>query len=160
MANAIGPFIAIYTIYQVNDVTKNSVMDENAYWILGGGGIGISLGLLVYGYKIINAIGTKLCKITPSRGAIIELSSATIIIIGSRLKIPLSTTHCQIGATVGIGLLENIRTMSGINCKLLLKAAFGWVLTCIVVGGSTGLLVAQGVYGPTIELYNYSNCTR
>jgi solute carrier family 20 (sodium-dependent phosphate transporter) len=163
VANAIGPFVAIYTIYQVNDITQNSVMNENAYWILGTGGAGISLGLLVYGYKIINAIGTKLCKITPSRGAIIELSSAIIIIIGSRLKIPLSTTHCQIGATIGVGLLENIRTMSGINGKLLLKMAFGWLITCIVVGGSTGLLVAQGVYGPTIEsshnLTNLTNCS-
>ena len=31
------------------------------------GGIGISLGLLLYGYRIIRAIGLKLCKITPSR---------------------------------------------------------------------------------------------
>ena len=56
--------------------------------------------------KIINAIGSKLCKITPSRGTCIELGSALVIITGSRLKIPLSTTHCQVGATVGVGLLE------------------------------------------------------
>ena len=160
VANAIGPFVAIYTIYQVNDITENSVMNENAYWILGAGGIGISLGLLLYGYKIINAIGTKLCKITPARGAIIELSSAVIIIIGSRLKIPLSTTHCQIGATVGVGLLENMKTMSGINGRLLLKTGFGWLITCVVVGGTTGVLVAQGVYAPRIHSHhNISNCT-
>ena len=40
-------------------------MDENAYWILALGGVGVSIGLLLYGYKIIHAIGTKLCKITP-----------------------------------------------------------------------------------------------
>ena len=88
------------------------------------------------------------------------VSSAIIIIIGSRLKIPLSTTHCQIGATIGVGLLENMRTMSGINGKLLLKTAVGWLITCVVVGGSTGLLVAQGVYGPTIEAsHNLTNCS-
>lgn len=74
VANAIGPFVAILTIYIENDVRKNSVMDNNAYWILSLGGIGISLGLILYGYKIIEAIGIKLCKITPSRCAIIELS--------------------------------------------------------------------------------------
>ena len=125
-------------------------MDENAYWILSAGGVGISLGLLLYGYKIINAIGTKLCKITPSRGAIIELSSATIVIIGSRLKIPLSTTHCQIGATVGVGLLENIKTAAGINKRLLLKTAFGWLITCGIVGGMTAGLVLQGVHSPNL----------
>ena len=150
VANAVGPFAAIYTIYKVHDVTQNSIMDENAYWILGSGGLGISLGLLLYGYKIIYAIGTKLCKITPSRGTIIELSSAIIIIIGSRLKIPLSTTHCQIGATIGVGLLENIKNFSGINCKLLLKTLFGWIITCGVVGMLTAGFVMQGIYSPSI----------
>ena len=70
-------------------------MGDNAYWILGMGGIGIAVGLFVYGKKITYAIGEKLCKITPSRGVAIELSSALVIITGSRLKIPLSTTHCS-----------------------------------------------------------------
>ena len=47
-------------------------------------------------YKIISAIGVKIAKITPSRGFAIELGSAIMIIIGSRLEIPLSTTHCQV----------------------------------------------------------------
>jgi len=147
VANAIGPFAALYTIYKTGNVESNSVMDNNAYWILGYGGIGISLGLLVYEYKIRNAMGTKLCKITPSRGSIIELSSAVIIIIGSRLKIPLSTTHCQVGETLGVGLLENrIGNMSGINSRLMLKIGFGWAITCVIVGSTTALLVAQGIY--------------
>ena len=154
VANAIGPFAALYTIYKTQDVSEDSVMENNAYWILGYGGVGISIGLVVYGYKIINAMGTKLCKITPSRGSIIEISSATIIIIGSRLQIPLSTTHCQIGATIGIGLLENTnknslsswKDMKGINGKLLIKICLGWIATCFIVGITTGILTAQGIY--------------
>ena len=76
--------------------------------------MGIGLGLLIYGYKITYAIGEKLCKITPSRGVAIELSSALVIITGSRLKIPLSTTHCQVGATIGVGLLENLKNVPGL----------------------------------------------
>ena len=82
-------------------------MEDDAYWILALGGLGIAAGLLVYGKKITYAIGEKLVKITPSRGVAVELSSALVIITGSRLKIPLSTTHCQVGATVGVGALEN-----------------------------------------------------
>ena len=120
VANAIGPFAAIYAIYiSEGDLAKQTSMGDNAYWILGMGGIGIAVGLFVYGKKITYAIGEKLCKITPSRGVAIELSSALVIITGSRLKIPLSTTHCQVGATVGVGLLENTKTCSGINCKVL-----------------------------------------
>ena len=97
VANAIGPFVAIWTIYNSNGVLdKKASMDDDAYWILGLGGVGIAVGLFVYG-KITYAIGEKLIKITPSRGVAIELS-ALVIITGSRLNIPLSTTHCQVGA--------------------------------------------------------------
>ena len=128
-------------------------MDADAYWILGLGGLGIAVGLFLYGYRIMYAIGTKLIKITPSRGVAIELASALVIIAGSRLKIPLSTTHCQVGATVGVGALENTKTCSGINCKVFIKTAIGWIITCIIVGITAGVLTAQGAYAPAI--YNY-----
>lgn len=152
VSNAIGPFVAILTIYIENDVRKDNVMNENAYWILTLGGIGISIGLIIYGYKIIQVMGTKLCKITPSRGAIIELSAALVTILGSRLKIPLSTTHCQIGATCGVGLLESSwkNNISGINKNIVYKVLFGWIITCIFVGFTTGVLTAQGIYSPSL----------
>ena len=158
VANAIGPFAAIYTIYNSDgDLSKKLDLGNDAYLILGIGGIGIAAGLVIYGKKIINAIGTKLCKVTPSRGTCIELGSALVIITGSRLKIPLSTTHCQVGATVGVGLLENkscknIRRLdiNGVNWYILAKTTFGWVITCVVVGATSGLFVAQGIYSPNI----------
>ena len=150
VANAIGPYAAIVSIYMnEGDLEKTVEMNEYAYAILGMGGIGISIGLFVYGYKIIRAIGVKLSCITPSRGFSIELGSATIIIIGSRLGIPLSTTHCQVGATMGVAALEDVKKCSGINWKIAWKVFLGWIITLVVVGGSTGLLVAQGIYAPT-----------
>ena len=151
MANAIGPFAAIYAIHQSEgDLSKKASMGNDAYWILGMGGVGIAIGLFVYGKKITYAIGEKLCKITPSRGVAIELSSALVIITGSRLKIPLSTTHCQVGATIGVGLLENTKTCEGINCRVFLKTAVGWIITCIIVGVTSALLISQGAYSPTV----------
>ena len=158
VANAIGPYAAIVSIYMnEGDLEKTVEMNEYAYAILGLGGIGISLGLFVYGYKIIRAIGVKLSCITPSRGFSIELGSATIIIIGSRLGIPLSTTHCQVGATMGVAALEDIKKCSGINWKIARKVFFGWIITLLVVGGTTALLVAQGIYAPTKNYCNIYN---
>lgn len=145
VANAMGPFMAIYVIYQDGEVAKKSDAGNNAYWILAMGGAGIGLGLLLYGYKIMRAIGVKLAVITPSRGFAIELGAAIVIIIGSYLGLPLSTTHCQVGATTGVALLEGKK---GINYWVLGKTALGWVITLIVVGFSTGLLVAQGLHAP------------
>ena len=153
VANAIGPYAAIYMIYKDNELKKKNELDTDAYWILGMGGFGISLGLALYGYKIIKAIGVKLCKITPTRGISIELASALTIITGSRLEIPLSTTHCQIGATVGVAYLEDIKKCSGINPVIFYKTLFGWIATLVVVSLSTGILVSQGAYAPQTTGY-------
>ena len=150
VANAIGPYAAIVSIYMDDgEMSKKVEMDKYAYMILAMGGVGISLGLILYGYKIIRAIGVKLCCITPSRGFSIELGSATIIIIGSRLGIPLSTTHCQVGATMGVGALEDFKGCSGINWNIAYKVFLGWIITLVVVGGTTALLTAQGIYAPS-----------
>jgi sodium-dependent phosphate transporter len=133
-------------------------LDSDSYWVLALGGIGIIVGLAVYGYKIIRAIGVKLCMITPSRGVSIELASATIIIIGSRLGIPLSTTHCQVGATMGVAALEDPKTCKGINCAVVGKTFLGWILTLVVVGVTSALLVAYSVYAPCIGTM-YANYT-
>ena len=45
IANAIGPYAAIYMIYKDNELKKKNELDTDAYWILGMGGFGISLGL-------------------------------------------------------------------------------------------------------------------
>merc|ERR1712167_223605 len=119
---------------------KSTLQDQNdMYWILAIGGAGIVVGLATYGYKIISAIGVKLTAITPSRGYCIELGAAMIIIYGTSQGWPLSTTHCQVGATVGVGLFEGI---GGINCWVLCKCIIGWVITLVVVGCFSALLIS------------------
>lgn len=154
VANAIGPFMAIYMISKEGAVEKDNEFGNDAYLFLSLGGVGISVGLYVYGYKILHAIGSKLCKITPARGSAIELASAIVIITGSRLEIPLSTTHCQVGATMGVAALEDPYTCKGINMKIIFKCVAGWVITLIVVGSTTALITAQGAYTPEVN----NNC--
>ena len=160
VANAIGPFAAIYTIWLNGGIiAEDSELDSASYWVLALGGFGIIVGLAVYGYKIIRAIGVKLCTITPSRGVSIELASATVIIIGSRLGIPLSTTHCQVGATMGVAALEDLKTCKGMNCVIVGKTFAGWILTLLAVGGSSALFVAFSVYAPCIGTVYPQNIT-
>ena len=116
------------------------------YWILAIGGLGISVGLATYGYKIMSAIGVKLTTITPSRGYCIELGAAFVIIFGTTQGWPLSTTHCQVGATVGVAMLEGL---GGFNKVVIGKTVFGWVFTCVFVGFVAGLLTAFGAYAPS-----------
>jgi len=109
------------------------------------GGAGISIGLLTYGYNVIKAIGIKLTKITPSRGFCIEMGMSIVVIIGSNLGIPLSTTHCQVGATVGVGLCEIggfTTSKQGVNWKLMGKVFSMWVLTLVFAA-----IVASSFFG-------------
>ena len=148
VANAVGPFATIYMLYEGGVVGSKQDMGDNKYWILGLGGVGIGIGLILYGSHILRAIGVKLCVITPSRGFCIEMGSSTIVIIGAYFGLPLSTTHCQVGATIGVGLLEGLQ---GFNKFILGKTAFGWIITCVFVGTIAGCLTAFGGYAPTIS---------
>ena len=153
VANSIAPFGTIWAIYKSGEVSsKKNDLGDDAYWILCLGAFGIVLGLATYGYKILHVLGTKIGKITASRGVCIELASATVIIIGSRLGWPLSTTHCQVGATTGVALLEGT---GGVNYKVLGKTVAGWIITLVVVGGTTSLLFAQGAYAPMVKYPAY-----
>lgn len=148
VANAVGPYAAIYIIWKTGEVSKKVDMSDDAYWILALGGVGIVLGLALYGYKILHALGTKIAKLSPSRGYSIELGAALVIIIGSRQGWPLSTTHCQVGATTAVAWMEGKK---GVNYRLLFKVIAGWVLTLVVVGAGVALVFASGAYAPTVQ---------
>ena len=148
VANAVGPYAAIYIIWKTGQVNKKVDMGTDAYWILALGGFGIVLGLALYGYKILHALGTKIAKLSPSRGYSIELGAALVIIIGSRQGWPLSTTHCQVGATTAVAWLEGAK---GVNYRLLGKVVLGWILTLVIVGSGVALVFATGAYAPTVQ---------
>jgi len=134
VANAIGPFAVIISVYQTGSIDQDSPIP---WWVLAGGGIGIVVGLATWGYKVMATIGENLCKVTPSRGFNIELASAFTVLTGSKIGIPLSTTHCQVGGVVGVGLTEG---RNAVNWMLVLQVFGGWVITLPVAAGVSALL--------------------
>lgn len=116
-------------------------------WILALGGAGIVAGLAMWGYRIIAAIGTNLTKMTPSRGFSIEVGAAITVIIASRIGLPVSTTHCQVGATMGVGLAEF--KANTVNWKSFFFMFLGWVFTIIFTALLAGGIFALLVYSPS-----------
>ena len=141
-------------------ISHATLCNSQRHRVLALGGAGIVVGLATYGYKIISALGVKLVRVTPSRGFAIELGAAFVIVTGSFLGIPLSTTHCQVGATVGVGMMEGSwRETSGVNWRLFAKVALGWVMTLVIAGLISAMLYSFGTKGPS-EIYPLSqhNC--
>eukprot|EP00188_Purpureofilum_apyrenoidigerum_P000675 Plantae.Rhodophyta-Purpureofilum_apyrenoidigerum.ctg131.p1 GENE.Plantae.Rhodophyta-Purpureofilum_apyrenoidigerum.ctg131~~Plantae.Rhodophyta-Purpureofilum_apyrenoidigerum.ctg131.p1 ORF type:complete len:691 (-),score=122.91 Plantae.Rhodophyta-Purpureofilum_apyrenoidigerum.ctg131:34-2106(-) len=126
--------------YAVYDYSKQPV----EVWILALGGAGIVAGLSMWGYKIIVVIGTKLTKMTPSRGFCIELGASICVLLASKLGLPVSTTHCQVGATMGVGLAE--MKLNTVNWKTFVAIFAGWVMTLVFAA-----LVSAGIFAFAIN---------
>jgi sodium-dependent phosphate transporter len=146
VANAMGPFTAVYYVHkEQGDYAKSNAIGIDMYWILALGGAGIVFGLGTYGYKIMFALGMKLAKMTPSRGYSVELGSMFVVLLGSRFGIPLSTTHCQVGATIGVSLTEG--QASSTNWTLVGKCIAGWIFTMNIAALLTAAVFSMGYAG-------------
>ncbi|KAH8620860.1 putative phosphate repressible phosphate permease [Trypanosoma vivax] len=94
VSNAVGPFAAIYSIYENKAVMARNDMP---IWILCLGGAGIVCGLATLGVRIMRLLGERITRITPSRGFAAELSAALVVSLASAYGIPVSSTHCITG---------------------------------------------------------------
>jgi inorganic phosphate transporter, PiT family len=124
VGNAIAPLAAIVYINRTGSVPTDGLTIP--LWILILGGAGIVGGLAVWGKKVIATIGENIIALQPSSGFCAELATATTILIASRLGLPVSTSHALVGGVVGIGLVQNIKS---IKFQTLKGIAAAWLIT-------------------------------
>jgi len=103
VANAIGPLAAILHSAQYGDVAAQVAAPG---WIMVIGALGISLGLFVYGPKLIRMVGDQITKMNPMRAYCVALSAAITVIVASGLGLPVSSTHIAVGAVFGVGFFR------------------------------------------------------
>ncbi|KAL4897682.1 phosphate transporter [Aspergillus ambiguus] len=144
VANAIGPYATIFTIWHNGNLDGSKT--DVPYWILAFGGVSIIIGLWTYGYNIMRNLGNRITLHSPSRGFTMELGSAITIIMATKLKLPVSTTQCITGATVGVGLCNG--TWRTINWRMVAWIYFGWIITLPVAGILSGCLTGIIVNAP------------
>ncbi|KAK8143856.1 Na+/Pi symporter [Beauveria asiatica] len=121
VSNAIAPFSTALDVWS-HGVVNDQV--EVPIWVLCFGGGAIVLGLLTYGYHVMRTLGNRLTLISPTRGFCMELATALTVIMATRLRLPVSTTQCITGATVGVGLANG--DWRCINPKLVGWIYMGW----------------------------------
>ncbi|OUL17411.1 phosphate permease [Nostoc sp. T09] len=124
VGNAIAPLAAIVYINRTGSVPIDGITIP--IWILMLGGVGIVGGLAIWGKKVIATIGENIISLQPSSGFCAELATATTILLASRLGLPVSTSHALVGGVVGIGLVQNIKS---IQFQTLKGIAAAWLIT-------------------------------
>ena len=95
-------------------------------WVIFICGFFLALGTFLGGISIIKTLSTRVAKLTPTGGIAAELSSAILLLFGSKLGMPLSTTHAISGSIMGAGWSSK---KYGVNWNVVKSMILNWILT-------------------------------
>ncbi|PAF51654.1 inorganic phosphate transporter [Helicobacter sp. 13S00477-4] len=124
VANAIGPLAAINQV--LGDIQSVGKTANVPLWIMVIGGLGISLGLALYGPKLIKTVGSEITELDKIRAFCIAMSAALTVLVASGLGLPVSSTHIAIGAVFGVGFLrEYLKKRYNQMCQTIIEAHVG-----------------------------------
>ena len=100
--------------------------------------LAISLGTAVGGWRVIKTVGLRITALDPVHGFASQAAAASVIEVASVLGIPVSTTHCVAGATMGVGATKRL---SAVRWGVTRNIVLAWVLT-FPICGVLGYLIA------------------
>jgi len=95
-------------------------------WVIFSCYAAISLGTYLGGWRIVKTMGTKITKLRPLEGFCAEGAGGLVLLITAAMGIPVSTTHVIAGSIMGVGFVENFKTVRWITAR---KMVWAWVLT-------------------------------
>lgn len=107
VANAVGPLAGILHSAQSGTIAGNVALP---FWIMLIGASGITLGLFLFGPRLIRTVGEQITRMNPMRAFCVALSAAVTVIVASALGLPVSSTHIAVGAVFGVGFFREYYT--------------------------------------------------
>jgi PiT family inorganic phosphate transporter len=114
VANAVGPLAAIYdAIVHTTISSKASI----PLWVMVVGGVGISIGLTLFGPRLIKTVGSEITELDQMRAFSIMMAAAITVVIASQLGLPVSSTHIAVGGVFGVGFLREWLDRKKTNAK-------------------------------------------
>ena len=96
------------------------------FWVMLIGAVGISLGLFLYGPRIVRMVGQQITKMNPMRAFCVALSAALTVLFASWLGLPVSTTHIAVGAVFGVGFFREYYTANSRRRRHYIKTHKGY----------------------------------
>ena len=94
----------------------------------------ISLGTIVGGKRIIKSVGMDMVKLEKYQGVAANFSTTFTLLFASLTGMPVSTSHCNTSAIMGVGASKSIKRVNWGIAKNMLLA---WIITfpaCGIIG--------------------------
>ena len=97
-------------------------------WVIGVcyTAIGLGLGTLFGGWRIVKTMGQRITKLKLVGGFCAETGGAIRLFLATALGIAVSTTHTITGAVVGVG---SVRRASAVRSGVAGTIVWAWVFT-------------------------------
>ena len=130
VANAIGPVASIVPLAQGIEIGSTV---EVPTWLLLLGGIGIAVGCMTWGRRVMKTVGSRITSLTNTRGFSVDFGAATTVLIASKMGLPISTSHTVVGAVIGVGLA---RGLEAVDLSVIKKIVASWLLTLPIAAGT------------------------
>ncbi|KAJ5713539.1 uncharacterized protein N7483_010720 [Penicillium malachiteum] len=144
IGNSVGPWAAIYAAWSTGDAA--AAKSPVPVWQLAVLALCISIGLITYGYNIMKVMGNKITYHSPSRGSSMEMGAAITVLVFSQYSLPVSTSMCITGATVGVGLCNG--TLKAVNFQRVGLLLLAWIMTIPIAGTIGGCLMGIVLNAP------------
>ncbi|EXJ76810.1 uncharacterized protein A1O5_01318 [Cladophialophora psammophila CBS 110553] len=144
IGNAVGPWAVIYSAWSTGDAAKSKA--EVPIWQLAVLSATLSIGLITYGYNIMKVMGNKITYHSPSRGSSMEMGAAITVLLFSQYSLPVSTSMCITGATIGVGLCNG--TWKAVNWQRVGLLLFSWIMTIPIAGTLAGCIMGIVLNAP------------
>ncbi|EEH21460.2 hypothetical protein PABG_03676 [Paracoccidioides brasiliensis Pb03] len=144
IGNSVGPWAVIYGAWKTGNAAASKAPVD--VWQLAVLSLTISLGLLTYGYNIMKVMGNKITYHSPSRGCSMEMGAAITVLVFSQYSLPVSTSMCITGATVGVGLCNG--TLKAVNWHRVGLLMLSWIATIPIAGTLGGVLMGLFLNAP------------
>jgi PiT family inorganic phosphate transporter len=110
-------------------------------WVMVSCAVVMALGTAAGGWRIIKTMGHKILRMDPSQGFAAETGASLVILIASKLGIPVSTTHVISSSIFGVGLAKHKNAVRWVVARDMIYA---WVLT-IPASAITAIIVSYGL---------------
>ncbi|KAK6354496.1 hypothetical protein TWF696_003640 [Orbilia brochopaga] len=144
IGNAVGPWAVIYAAWSTGDAAAAKA--PVPLWQLAVIGLVLCSGLALYGYNIMRVMGNKITYHSPSRGCCMEMGAAITVLVFSQYSLPVSTSMCITGATVGVGLCNG--TVKAVNFQRVTLLVISWIFTIPVAGTLAGVIMGIVLNAP------------